>query len=83
MACQSLRERAILEFLYSTGCRVGEVEKINIQDLNWENCSAIINGKGSLFHDRVQSVAKEYLASHEDNCNALIVTDTHPSRHTL
>ncbi|MEK4059955.1 MULTISPECIES: tyrosine-type recombinase/integrase [unclassified Paenibacillus] len=47
ISCQSLRERALLEFLYSTGCRIGEVEKINIEDLNWENCSAIVNGKGS------------------------------------
>ncbi|MCJ8014875.1 tyrosine-type recombinase/integrase [Paenibacillus sp. KQZ6P-2] len=37
----------MLEFLYSIGCRIGEVEKINIEDLNWENCSAIVNGKGS------------------------------------
>lgn len=47
ISCQSLRERALLEFLYSTGCRVGEVEKSNIEDLNWENCSANVNGKGS------------------------------------
>ncbi|MCR8656897.1 hypothetical protein NV377_06185 [Paenibacillus sp. T3-5-0-4] len=37
ISCQSLRERALLEFLYCSGCRVGEVEKINIEDLNWEN----------------------------------------------
>ncbi|WP_328591372.1 tyrosine-type recombinase/integrase [Brevibacillus migulae] len=47
ISCQTLRERALLEFLYSTGCRIGEVEKINIEDLKWENCSAIVNGKGS------------------------------------
>lgn len=46
ISCHSLRERALLEFLYSTDCRVGEVEKINIEDLNWD-CSAIVNGKGS------------------------------------
>jgi site-specific recombinase XerD len=42
ISCHSMRERALLEFLYSTGCRVGEVQK-NIEDLNWENCSAIVN----------------------------------------
>ncbi|WP_240661976.1 tyrosine-type recombinase/integrase [Paenibacillus xylanexedens] len=45
ISCQTLRERALLEFLYGTGCRIGEVEKLNIEDLNWENCSAIVNGK--------------------------------------
>lgn len=47
ISCQSLRERALLELLYCTGCRVGEVERINIEDLNWENCSIVVNGKGS------------------------------------
>ncbi|WP_284646300.1 tyrosine-type recombinase/integrase [Paenibacillus silviterrae] len=46
ISCRTHRERALLEFLYSTGCRIGEVEKLNIEDLNWENCSAIVNGKG-------------------------------------
>jgi integrase len=32
----SHREHALLEFLYCTGCRVGEVQKINSEDVNWE-----------------------------------------------
>ncbi|MEK8215347.1 tyrosine-type recombinase/integrase [Paenibacillus sp. FSL L8-0463] len=85
ISCQSLRERALLEFLYSTGCRVGEVEKINIEDLNWENCSAIINGKGSkqrevYFTTECKVWLKKYLASREDSCKALFVTDTHPTK---
>jgi site-specific recombinase XerD len=39
---RSQREHALLEYLYCTGCRVGEVQKINIEDINWENCSASI-----------------------------------------
>lgn len=27
------------------GCRIGEVKKLEIEDLNWENCSAFVNGK--------------------------------------
>ncbi|WP_261808188.1 hypothetical protein [Paenibacillus sp. N3.4] len=30
------REHALLEFLYCTGCRVGEVQKINIEDVERE-----------------------------------------------
>ncbi|MBP2110634.1 tyrosine-type recombinase/integrase [Paenibacillus silagei] len=29
--------------------RKPKLEKINIEDLNWENCSAIVNGKGYRF----------------------------------
>ncbi|MFC0396607.1 tyrosine-type recombinase/integrase [Paenibacillus mendelii] len=82
---QSLRERALLEFLYCTGCRVGEVEKINIEDLNWETRSAIINGKGSkqrevYFTTECKVWLKKYLASRADSCKALFVTDTHPTK---
>jgi site-specific recombinase XerD len=85
ISCHSLRERAVLEFLYSTGCRIGEVVKINIEDLNWENCSAIVNGKGSkqrevYFTTECKVWLKKYLASREDSCKALFVTDTHPTR---
>ncbi|WP_152393333.1 tyrosine-type recombinase/integrase [Paenibacillus guangzhouensis] len=85
ISCQSLRERALLEFLYSTGCRVGEVEKLNIDDLNWENSSAIVNGKGSkqrevYFTTECKVWLKKYLESREDTCKALFVTDTHPTR---
>lgn len=82
ISCQSLRERALLEFLYSTGCRVGTVEKINLEDLNWENCSAIVNSKGSkqrevYFTTECKVWLKKYMASREDS---LFVTDTHPTK---
>ncbi|WP_379347841.1 tyrosine-type recombinase/integrase [Paenibacillus sp. GCM10027629] len=85
ISCQSRRARALQEFLYSTGCRVGEVEKLNIKDLNWENCSAIVNGKGSkqrevYFITECKVWLMKYLASREDSCKALFVTDTHPTR---
>ncbi|UVI27337.1 tyrosine-type recombinase/integrase [Paenibacillus spongiae] len=85
ISCQSLRERALLEFLYCTGCRVGEVEKINIEDLNWENRSAIVNGKGSkqrevYFTTECKVWLKKYLASRADSCKALFVTDTLPTK---
>jgi site-specific recombinase XerD len=47
ISCQPLRDHALLQFLYSTGCRVGEVHRLNREDINWENGSAIVNGKGS------------------------------------
>ena len=47
ITCDSPREHALLEFLYCTGCRVGEVQRLNIEDINWENRSVIVNGKGS------------------------------------
>src|SRR5258707_1386867 len=31
-AATTARDRAILEFLYGTGCRVGEISKLNLED---------------------------------------------------
>ncbi|UKS29623.1 tyrosine-type recombinase/integrase [Paenibacillus sp. HWE-109] len=81
----SNREHALLEFLYCTGCRVGEVQKINLEDINWENCSAIVNGKGSkqrevYFTTECKVWLKRYLDSRNDTCKALFVTETNPIR---
>ncbi|MCR8635347.1 tyrosine-type recombinase/integrase [Paenibacillus radicis (ex Xue et al. 2023)] len=85
ISCHSPREHALLEFLYCTGCRVGEVQKLNIEDINWENCSAIVNGKGSkqrevYFTTECKVWLKRYLVSREDSSKALFVTESHPTR---
>jgi integrase/recombinase XerD len=83
ISCLSARERALLEFslLYS----VGEVQKINIEDINWEHYSAIVNGKGSkqreiYFTTECKVWLKRYLGNRQDSCKALFVTETHPVR---
>ena len=75
ISCQSLRDHTLLQFLYSTGCRVGEVHRLNVEDINWENGSAIVNGKGSkqrevYFTTECKVWLKKYLDSREDNCEA-------------
>lgn len=46
-ACKTLRERALLEFIFSTGCRLSEISNIKIKDINWSNYSLKVIGKGS------------------------------------
>jgi site-specific recombinase XerD len=85
ISCHSPREHALLEFLYCTGCRVGEVQKLDIEDINWENCSAIVNGKGSkqrevYFTTECKVWLKRYLESRKDTSKALFVTESNPIR---
>ena len=46
-ACKSLKERALIEFLLSTGARVSEVAEMKVHDVNIETLSVhILHGKG-------------------------------------
>jgi len=46
-ACKSLKERALIEFLLSTGARVSEVAEMKVRDVNIETLSVhILHGKG-------------------------------------
>jgi len=46
-AARSLRDRAILETLYATGCRVSELVGMRIEDIRWSDRTVKVLGKGS------------------------------------
>jgi integrase/recombinase XerD len=79
IACKTVREKAIVEFFYSTGCRLDEVYKLNKGDINWNTDSCMVIGKGNK-ERRVFLNAKarvhlwKYIASRKDNNEALFVT---------
>lgn len=45
--CEKLRDRALIEFLYSTGVRVSELVALNVEDIEMEKQELIVFGKGS------------------------------------
>lgn len=45
--CSNVRDLAILELLISTGMRVGEITRLNISDMNLQERSCIVLGKGN------------------------------------
>ena len=45
--CTELRDRAIVEFLYSTGVRVSELVGLNVCDIEMGKQELIVYGKGS------------------------------------
>jgi integrase/recombinase XerC/integrase/recombinase XerD len=42
----SLRDRLILEMLYSTGCRISELVTINLDDIDFSGGRILVHGKG-------------------------------------
>ena len=45
-ACKNSKERAIIEVLYSTGCRVSELVGLKISDINFDTKEVMLFGKG-------------------------------------
>lgn len=45
--CNNLRDRALMEFLYSTGVRVSELAALNVRDIEMGKQRLVVYGKGS------------------------------------
>lgn len=46
-ACTSIRDLALIDFLYASGCRVSEVVRLNRNDINFQTQDAVVLGKGN------------------------------------
>ena len=77
--CDNIRDLAIINLLASTGMRVGELVKININDIDFENRECIVFGKGNkerpvYFDARTKIHLKNYINSRSDDNPALFVS---------
>lgn len=81
--CKELRDLAIIDLLYSTGIRVGELVNLNCDDINFEERECVVFGKGEkerkvYFDAKAKLHIKRYLDSRTDNNPALFVTLDYP-----
>ncbi len=77
--CDGIRNLAIIDLLYSTGIRVGELVNLNITDVNFEARECVVFGKGDkerrvYFDAKSKLHLQEYLDSRSDDNPALFVT---------
>ena len=78
-SCLHIRDLAMIDFLYSTGIRVGELVNLNISDINFEEKECIVYGKGNkqrkvYFDAKAKVHLKRYLEQRNDYNEALFVT---------
>ena len=78
-SCQELRDIAMIDLLLSTGMRVGELVKINRDDIDFQERQCVVFGKGNkerevYFNARTKIHLKKYLEQRTDTNPALFVS---------
>ncbi len=83
--CKRSRDLAIIDMLYSTGIRVGELVNLDIADVNFHERECIVYGKGGkerkvYFDAKTKLHLMKYLEERNDSTKALFVTLNKPHR---
>lgn len=82
-SCNNRRDLAIIDFLASTGVRIGELTKINISDIDFDKRECLVLGKGNkerivYFDARTKIHILDYIDSRTDDNEALFVSLNSP-----
>lgn len=77
--CSCKRDLAMIDLLYSTGIRVGELVNLNISDVDFEARECVVFGKGGkerkvYFDAKAKLHLQNYINSRSDSNPALFVT---------
>ena len=81
--CKTIRDKAIMEFFYSTAVRVSELAALNRDDIRFSSKDLTVFGKGAkervtYLNERSHMYLNEYLDSRTDSNPALFVSERHP-----
>ena len=82
-ACLSQRDKAIVEFFYSTGCRLDEAQQLDKKHIDWSTGKITVLGKGKkeriVFLNAKSKVHLwKYIELRSDNNDALFVCERQP-----
>ena len=82
-ACTNERDKALVDLLAGSGMRVSELCGLNREDINFQEGTVKVFGKGSkericYLTARSKVHLKWYLESRTDNCEALFVSEREP-----
>ncbi|MGL5153096.1 MAG: site-specific tyrosine recombinase/integron integrase [Clostridium sp.] len=82
-AAENDREKAIVEFLASSGCRLGELISVKIADINWTERSLYVIGKGNkqrkiYFSIKAKLLLQKYIENRNGDSEYLFSTQKKP-----
>ena len=82
-SCTEMRDLAMIDMLASTGMRVGELVRMNIEDIDFQERQCVVFGKGNkertvYFNARTKIHLSNYLQSRTDGNPALFVSLSEP-----
>ncbi|GHU66482.1 phage integrase [Spirochaetia bacterium] len=86
--CGEIRDLAMVDLLASTGMRVGELVRLNREDINFHERECVVFGKGNservvYFDARTKIHLLNYLESRTDNNPSLFMSLKDPSKRLL
>jgi len=86
--CNTKRELALVDLLISTGLRVSEVPKIRIDEIDWEQRTILIHGKGGKdrivpFSTRCKKHLLEYIEDPSHGSSNYIFCSSHSPHYQL
>lgn len=81
--CTEIRDLAMIDFLVSTGVRVGELVTLNRNDIDFNERQCVVLGKGNkertvYFNARAKVHLQNYIATRSDDNTALFVSFSNP-----
>lgn len=84
-SCQTLRQRALVELAYASGCRLSELANLDKKNIDWNNMTVRVIGKGD--KERIVPISfkavyhlKKYLKTRCDILPAIFITERQPYR---